>query len=209
MTADTRFDGDRLDRRVALAFLRSHVLGHLSLPHELAYFGTGSRAETRPLVEAIDHELMLQPEAKLDVWIGGEPTEWDFDGWPGLPLIEKWGIKGRKVSIVLEADTLQVLTFGQRLRILEHSHASLFSSDRLPAVGGGKLLAEVRGAHGAIAWASGEASARIPAEEWGRSTGAVVSGRAGKFTRAEAHPIRLSEFFRSEFSRGDLLRISN
>jgi hypothetical protein len=67
----------------------------------LLHFGEGSRAEGRPLVEALDDILHGLPSASLKLWLCGSPKEWDLFAWSALPLLEKWGGQNRKITLVV------------------------------------------------------------------------------------------------------------
>jgi DEAD/DEAH box helicase domain-containing protein len=146
----------------------------------------------------------------LRIWIDGAPTGWDLDGWPGRALIEKWGAKGRDVALVAVAETLATLTFGQKLVIhglLERCRTTLFAVQRLPAARTGGILAEVRSAQAAIAWASGAAETRIPQANWGRSA-TVVVGRM-EAPPLPGRPVSLDELFPENAARAHLLKVTN
>jgi len=101
LTRDTQFDEALLNRSAALEFLNASVLSKLRLPRELLHFGEGSRAEGRPLVEALDDILHGLPSASLKLWLCGSPKEWDLFAWSALPLLEKWGGQNRKITLVV------------------------------------------------------------------------------------------------------------
>jgi hypothetical protein len=208
---DTRFDVDRLDRRAALQFLHEHILHRLSLPPEYAYFATTSRAESRPLAEAIDKEMTLRTDAGLKLWVDGLPAEWDFTSWPALPVLEKWGAKGRRVALAVEQQVLAMLTFGQRVTlrsVIERSRAVLISATSLPRAGEGYLIGELRSASGVTGWASDTARARVPGDEWGRGlSAALVTGSADLSSGVAERSVGLDDLFPADAVRGDMLRI--
>ena len=76
MCRDIESHAESLDRRGALDFAVAFVRG-LGLPPELAVLGANTRAETRPLADAIMREMEKQSDAELVLWLLGSPDEWD------------------------------------------------------------------------------------------------------------------------------------
>lgn len=170
LSRDTQFDADRLDRFVALDFLRSQVLPWLDLPESLRHFGEGSLPETELLVNALDRRMQTRFDTALWIFLEGPAHDWDFAAWSAAPLLEKWGTKQRPVHVVAERQTLLSLPFDQKLRLrrlLDRSHATLLQSDALPSAGQGRLLAAVGDSRQTTLWAGRHEDSRQGNEVWG------------------------------------------
>ena len=208
---DTQHDADRLDRQAALAFLREAVSAGVSLPAGFRYFGEGSRAEDRPLIEAIDLALYRHPEAGLRVWLAGDIGEWDLSAWPAGPLLEKWGAKGREIRIVADDTVLKVMTLGQRVtfsRLAERSRAKVLAGRGRRSAPDGKatVVAEISGGLKPPAWAMALPGNGAPNARWGGDgTAPVIVGAALDF--ADLPEIDLSSFLAPEGDKADLIPI--
>ncbi|MDX9973784.1 MAG: helicase-related protein [FCB group bacterium] len=171
LSRDTRFDDEFLDRHKALAFLQDNVLSRLSLRDDRCLFGSASLAENRPLAEALDRRLSEMADARLRVWLSGNPAEWDLENWDGAGLVGKWGMRGRSVDVVFSAAVASNLSFSEAFaldRFAQRTRANLLTVGELPS--SPPIIADIRSATQNVAW-SGETDAlRVPGANWGTSS---------------------------------------
>lgn len=183
LNSDSQYRPDQLDRQAALKFARAEVLTRLALPEERRYLGSDSRAEVRPLTEAIDRILQASGGGSLTVWLDAPPIQWDLTAWNARPLLEKWGARHCKPRIALMGATLSLLTPEQRYelaRVVERCRGELVTVEELPRCGNGWRVADVHPPRGpARCWIADERTVLVPDENWGSPSGApLVTGRA-------------------------------
>jgi DEAD/DEAH box helicase domain-containing protein len=212
LARDTQYDEAKLDRFRAMEYLRASILNRLELPSELAFFGPASRAEVVPLVAALDRAMLSRAEAALQVWMGGAPADWDFAAWPAVPLFEKWGAKGRSITLILHEDTAATLTNDQKIMLhglIQRSRADLTTTPSLPKIGAAAVLARVRSAIGDETWVGRDPTLGIADAGWGKGHDSpIVVGSLQQGDSGWTRKIDVGALFQAATERADLIRVA-
>jgi hypothetical protein len=141
--------------------------------------------DRRTITDALNEWMTTDPAAELCVVLHGDPTNWDFDAWPMAPVVERWGARGRKVTVEVDRAALERADAVTRRRIalwIERARASLCSLPRADA----EILAVVTATDRAFAWASLDREAYLIGSGWASTSGAPVV--RGKWERINESP---------------------
>lgn len=171
LTFDTQHQWDELDRIAALRVLDARFVETLQIPTDLQVFGANTRMEYEALPVAIRREMQRGDAHRVDLFLAGDPAEWDAEEWLVREDLLRWSSEGRDLRIYADAKSLQSLE-----PAAANSLASLAEAARIDllavremdaALDPAGLIAEVRGPSGVARWATTGVSARIPGGSWG------------------------------------------
>ena len=175
LAPDAQHIADTTDRAAAAALLRA-TLGRITLPEPHRLFGDATVYEAAPLADALNERMSTDPATELSVVLHGSPLEWDFDAWPMAPIVERWGARGRSVSVIVDAGAVAGADAVTRRRIalwIERARADL----RNISTAERNLLAIAKRGERATAWRSLDPAAYSIAATWAStSTAPVVRG---------------------------------
>jgi DEAD/DEAH box helicase domain-containing protein len=172
LAPDAQHAVEATDRAEAFALL-TDTLTRLALPEEHRLFGPATVYESAPLVDALNERMATSPTAELCVVLHGEPADWDFDVWPMAPVIERWGARGRSVTVEVDEAALERADAVTRRRIalwIERARASLCALPEPDA----EMLAVVRVRDRVTAWRSLNRDAYRIGASWASTSAAPV-----------------------------------
>lgn len=175
LAPDAQHVVEATDRATAFALL-GDTLKRIILPEAHRLFGPSTAYEPDGLAGALNERMSGDPAAELHVMLHGAPIDWDFDAWPMAPVVERWGARGRSVTVTVNGDVLEGADAVSRRRValwIERARASL----RVASSGDADLLAVVTSDGHGTAWRSLDAEAyRINAGWASTSAAPVVRG---------------------------------
>lgn len=180
LAPDAQHAVETTDRAAAFALL-TNALSRLTLPDEHRLFGPSTTYEPAALSEALNERMATDPIAELVVVLSGEPTDWDFEAWPMARVVERWGARGRSVTIEVDQTALESADAVTRRRIvlwIERARASLCILSTADA----ELLALVVTGNRLTAWRSLDRDAYRIGPSWASTSDAPVV--RGTFERA-------------------------
>lgn len=172
LAPDAQHAVEATDRAEALALL-TRTLSRITLPEEHRLFGPKTSYEAAALADSLNERMVTDPTAELIVILHGDPAGWDFDAWPMAPVVERWGARGRSVTVEVNEKALERADAVTRRRIalwLERARAMLHP---VPA-GDAEMLAFLTTADGATAWRSLDLAAYRIGSNWASTTDAPV-----------------------------------
>lgn len=177
LTFDTQHQWDELDRMTALAVLDAEFVEALRLPKDLQVFGPATRIEYEALPVAIRREMQRAGAHRVDIFLGGEPDEWDIEEWLIREDLLRWSSESKELRLYADAGSLEVLEPATANSLASLAEAARIDIIAVEGVGAAidprGLIAEVRGLTGVARWATTGVPARIPGDSWG--TGVVGS----------------------------------
>lgn len=163
-----------LDRAGGLLLARN-LRDRLALPPELRVFGPDTRLSGRPAAAVIADRLRRGKLRGLDLWLHGDPGDWDLSGWPLrrlLPRLEEAGIRPR-VGILSAALTSAGLSLPVKLALHALARtADLHRADALPQAAGAAVLCHLHGPSDCEALAVTAPAEVVPAPPWGQGAAA-------------------------------------
>lgn len=166
-----------LDRPGALHLARS-IRPTLSLPEDQRLFGPGTRLVGRPAMALIASMHRQGRLSGLDLWLHGDPADWDLSGWllrRILPRLFEAGIRPR-VWLLSSALTSQGLGLPQKLALygLEQV-AELYMTESMPTAGDAPVIANLElGSDVQEALAVLSHEEMIPGADWGQGASAPL-----------------------------------
>jgi DEAD/DEAH box helicase domain-containing protein len=175
LSASTQHIVAELDRRAALELMRGIVLPGLELDPALAVFGPETVPELAPLPAAVGRALAVSTDRVADVWLLGDPADWDLRNWAVPRLARQWRPRGGTVRLHIAEELLRDLAPDAKLDLgllVDRIDAELHVTTAVRPAERMVLAARV----GGIAWASAP-DAAMPGPDWGE--GAVVRGPMG------------------------------
>lgn len=177
LTADSRFEEDKLNRQEGLEVLRA-VLPLMELPDRFRVVDDAV-AESRGVLDAIRLGLVSGP---VIIFFGGDVDEWDPSAWSGRRLLDRLTAAGIPVRLAAPRATLGRLATGQRLGLYglaSRDGVTLHEMEEPPLRGGLPLLAAAGTGSNVILWLIDEISATSPGTDWGRSVEAPLVRGSG------------------------------
>lgn len=166
-----------LDRPGALELART-IRPRLSLPEDQRLFGPNTRLVGQPAVALIAALHRRGRLSALDLWLHGDPADWDLSGWPLrllLPRLAEAEIRPR-VWLSSAALTAPGLGLPQKLALYALGQiADLYMTDAMPMAGDAPIIANVQlgqDTHEALAALSQEDA--IPGADWGLGANAPL-----------------------------------
>ena len=188
---DQRFAADNLDRHAALAVLTDAWLAALKLPEEFCFFGSKSRAESRPLSEALWRAVDRQGVNGVRLHAGDSAETWDVGISPLRELA--YGLAGRGVAVEIALSLSEVRRLEDADRYLlgslaDHPGVTFRELRREARVGGGWLVAAALSQPG-LCWASADASGIRFGPEWGGLPGGLMVTGTGDVSEFSGAPI--------------------
>lgn len=174
--ADSQHSADDTDRKAAFELL-TRVLPRLTISPDNRLFGAESVYEAAPLADALSRALSESAERRLVLPLRGNPADWDLQAWPAVPMLERWGGRGRVPAILVDERALksadgvtrkQVVLWAQRARV--ELRAATEQHSGVPA----GWLAAVTTPKATTGWASGSSEALGIGPNWGTASDAPV-----------------------------------
>lgn len=172
LASDAQHLVEKTDRSAAHALL-VEVLSQVSIPEQHRLFGLHTVYESAALADALNEWMATNPAAKLRVMLHGDPSEWDLERWPAAPVLQRWGARGRDVSVEVNEAALHQADAVTRRRValwLERSRASLWSM----GLENENILAIVMDDRRTTAWRSLDRSAYSIGLNWASTTDAPI-----------------------------------
>jgi DEAD/DEAH box helicase domain-containing protein len=160
----------RLDRPGGLSL--AETLGsRLNLPFDLRVLGDETRFLGRPVYDWITDASRAGRLARLELYLHGAPSEWDFDGWPPATGLARLAEAGVAVRLVLATAAMTDAGFDLPVRLALHRLAArteLAHTAHLPQVGAVPVIARAEGPVGAQSFAAADAAESVPGAGWGQ-----------------------------------------
>ncbi len=198
---DQRFDADRLDRKMALGFLKSTWLDSFRLPENLSFFGDNSRLEPRPISESIWNTILNGGIDTVRLFSGGDQANWDVAVSPLRKLAMKLAGRGVNVEVFVPDDfagRLADLDLYPLASIAGHEFISIKPLAEERFVGEGFLLAECFGPQSKyVKWAVPERSLIEFGEHWGSTADSLVKGDDGIREQTDVTELRMQDILPS------------
>ena len=172
LASDAQHLVEATDRATAFELL-TDALSPIVLPERHRLFGASTVYEAAALADALNDRMATDPAAELIIILHGEPIDWDFDAWPMAPVAERWGARGRSVTVEVDKMALDRANAVTRRRIalwIERARASLNASSESDA---GKLAIVTSGDR-AVGWRSLAAEAYQIGLSWASTSEAPV-----------------------------------
>jgi hypothetical protein len=172
LAPDAQHAVEATDRIGAFALL-TDTLSRIVLPEEHRLFGPSTTYESAALADALNERLTAEPAAELIVMLHDDPASWDFDTWPMAASAERWGARGRSVTVEVDEPALECADAVTRRRLalwVERARASLCV---LPVRDGELLAAVTVGGH-ITAWRSLDHNAYRIDSNWASTSDAPV-----------------------------------
>lgn len=172
LAPDAQHVTEATDRAGAFTLL-GDVLMRLEVPERYQSFGNTTVYEAAALPDALNERMTVDPEARLVVVMHGDPATWNFEAWPMAGVVERWGARGRDVTVEVQGGLLEAADAVTRRRValwIERSRARLVvlpPEDR-------EFLAIVENHGRAEAWRSLDPFAFEIGPSWGSTSSAPV-----------------------------------
>lgn len=202
---DQRFAAEHMDRHQALHLLSEQWLNALALPDDYAYFGTSSRLEYLPLIEAIWQIVGDSTATELRFYVSGEPELWDIGPSPLRALAYQIAARGTQVRIIMPHTLLgQLDEADQQLlaSMADSPHIAIFGVETAVACGNGWLLAEAIGEQ-STSWACDTQASQLFNNEWGQQQQILVQAPVRASTEIELQAIKPSQLRPASIIQGD------
>ena len=175
LTFDTQYQWDRLDRLQALRAIDSGLVDALRLPPELQVFGADTRMEYEALPVAIRREIERMSVHRIDLFLGGVPSEWDIEEWLLREDLLRWSSEDRNIGIYADAASLDLLppaVANSFASLIEATKIEVYAVENLArSLVPHGLIAEVHGVSSVARWATTQVIAKIPGDCWGTGDG--------------------------------------
>jgi DEAD/DEAH box helicase domain-containing protein len=184
LTSDAPTGKDELDRTLALAFLREHLVFPSGLSADDSW-GEDSEISLSPLRE-ISRELGRIPRSKISIFVpeGFSPSE--LTAWRLGTEFQEWTKRGHVVRLVLTPSAISSLSSAERLSLRDFSVAHgvtlhLGVPPELPN-GSHPLIAIYTSGEVSHIWATHDVDAALPGGKWGHPTGHPIVHGTAPFT---------------------------
>ena len=166
LTFDTQHQWDKLDRKAALGVLENGLMGALKLPPDLQVFGTNTRMEYEVLPVAIQREIQRESIRSIDLFLSGDPSNWDIEEWPLRENLLRWSSESRKIRIyadVVSLDSLPATVANPFASLIEATNIEVYAVENLAmSLRPQGLIAKVHHGIGSVSmWAT------TPENYWG------------------------------------------
>lgn len=106
LSSDVQHLEEEADRKGAFQALSNAAL-RLALPEPFKIFGSATRYESAPLLEAATRFVRGRSDAGLMLRLEGDPASWDFEEWPATGLLKRFTATQGQVALVVDADDLE------------------------------------------------------------------------------------------------------
>ncbi len=149
----------------------------LALDASEQVFGPRTRLAGRSATDLVAERLQSGRLRSLDIWLHGDPGEWDFGSWRMRRLLAKMSEAGVRPRIHLPATALTAAGFdlSRKLAIFALSSVADFHRvDQLPMAGDAPVFLSLDCGVGGEALAVMEPPEAFPGAEWGSGTTAPV-----------------------------------
>lgn len=173
---DQRFAAENLDRHVALAVLTDAWLAGLRLPEQFCFFGGTSRAESRPLSEALWRAVDREGSNGVRLHVGDRAQTWDVGLSPLRALAYDLAGRGVAVEIAISLSELRQLEDTDRYllaSLADHPGVKIRELRGDARVGEGSLIASTL-SQPSLCWASADPSSNRFGPEWGGLPGELL-----------------------------------
>lgn len=178
---DQRFAADNLDRHAALAVLTDAWLAALKLPEEYCFFGITSRAESRPLSEALWRAVDRQSVNGVRLYVGDSAETWDVGISTLRELAYRLAGRGVAVEIAFSLSEVQRLEDADRYllaSLADHPGVTFRELQREALVASGWLVAATM-SEPSVCWAAPDLSSVRFGPEWGGLPGGLIVAGTG------------------------------
>lgn len=109
LSSDVQHLEEEADRKAAFKALSNASL-RLAMPEPFKIFGSATRYESAPLLEAALRYVRGRSPAQLVLRIDGDPASWDFDEWPAKGQLKRFTASQGEVVLAVDADRLESST---------------------------------------------------------------------------------------------------
>ena len=171
LTFETQHQWDNLDRTEGLRVLDAQLVDALRLQPELQVFGPDTRMEYESLTVAIRRETQQVGAQRLDLFLAGDPAEWDTGEWLLREDLLRWSSENRDIRIFADAaslDDLEPAAANSLASLIEATRIGLFAVEGLEtSIEPRGLIAEVGSPNAVARWATTDVEARVPGDSWG------------------------------------------
>ncbi len=174
-----------LDRPGALDLARV-LRPRLDLPQALRLFGPQTRLAGYPASVRLRQAMQAGKIVALDLWLHGDPAEWDLAGWPLLRLLPRLADAGVRPRLHLLSGALTSAGFDLSRKLALHGlaqWADLHRAEVLPLAGGHPLLLRLEVGSEAQGVAVTHPAEALPRVDWGLgAASAAVIGPVAEIT---------------------------
>ena len=165
-----------MDRPGALE-LATELLPYISLPAELRVLGPDTQLAGKTARALIDRALRDKCIDDLEIWVHGNPEDWDLPGWELSRMLPRLNEDGVVVRMYFDKSLLSKSTFDLGCKLALHrfaAFAKIHMTDSLPMARGCPIIAVTRrgGVNRAFVTASGAEASPGPA--WGKGAEAPL-----------------------------------
>jgi DEAD/DEAH box helicase domain-containing protein len=185
LTYDTQHNIDDLDRKCALGLLSEAFLNAMRLPVHLQAFGSATRLEMEPLIQALRRELQRNAWHEIRFYLGGPAEAWEPLDWRFYDDLRRFKNADLKIYLIAPNETLAQLTPSQRdelATLIAITDAKFYTSPIIPETEGVRqhlpVTMEIGNNQNAVRWASSHADALAPTAYWGSGEGGAQFVRA-------------------------------
>lgn len=135
-----------LNRPSALELAKA-ISPRLSLPEDQRLFGPSTRLAGQPAVELIAARHRQGRLSGLDLWLHGDPKDWDLSGWPLRRRLLRLAESAIRPRIWLSSAVLTATGLGLSQKLALHALeqvADLHIAEELPMVGEAPVIANIQ-----------------------------------------------------------------
>ena len=138
---------------------------------KLQVFGPDTRMEYESLAVAIRRDTQQVGAQRLDLFLAGDPAEWDTEEWLLREDLLRWSSENRDIRIFADAaslDDLEPAAANSLASLIEATRIDLFAVEGLEtSIEPRGLIAEVGSPNAVARWATTDVEARVPGDSWG------------------------------------------
>jgi hypothetical protein len=178
LTYDTQHNIDDLNRKCALGLLSETFLNAMRLPVHLQAFGSATRLEMAPLIQALRRELQRNAMHEIRLYLGGPAEAWEPLDWRLYDDLRRLKNAGLKLYLIVPENTLAQLTPSQRDELATLTIATdvdVYSPPTVPETEGPyyplPLAMEIGDDQRAVRWAASNGDSLAPTGYWGSGEG--------------------------------------
>ena len=194
LTFDTQHQVEYLDRHAAMAVLTDEFLDALALPEDCRVFGSGTELEVRGLLRGVLDELRRPDMMDLNLFLSGEPSDWDVAAWEFWERIVRLRADGVRVRLRVPRKILDALDWEQANALAARVEAldiEVYTAAEDSIVRGAFVAAEAGGSGRTVRWAMEGEEPVVPASDWSGSAAELAERRCfrGQLAEGLAAPV--------------------
>ena len=165
-----------MDRPGALE-LATKLLPYISLPEALRILGPETQFAGKTAMSLIERDLRDQRIDALEIWVHGEPDDWDLPGWALSRMLPRLHSEGVEVRMYFDKSLLSKATFDLGCKLALHrfaAFANIHFADRIPEAQGRPIIAVSQRGEGSTAFVTASGAEASPGSSWGQGSEAPL-----------------------------------